>query len=185
MVRRGMRLAFGFPTGAASCNNHPSMPHQPSREQRSKAEAFGRQHLTELVTLLFTDIVGSTALKQQLGDQAATALIDSHRQLVRDVLGQFPEGEVISTTGDSFLILFAKPSDGIRFALIQQSRLRSINQSRKTAVEDRIGLHLGEVSVVEDGDAHLHGVGVVGWQTGLYTLGHLLTWGGLTPSPGG
>jgi class 3 adenylate cyclase len=41
---------------------------------------------TRLVALVFTDIVHSTALKHQLGDQPSAALIDQHNALVREVL---------------------------------------------------------------------------------------------------
>jgi class 3 adenylate cyclase len=48
-----------------------------------QVEAFGRRHRTGLVTLVFTDMVGSTALKQQLGDRAGTQLIEQDHALVR------------------------------------------------------------------------------------------------------
>jgi class 3 adenylate cyclase len=48
-----------------------------------QVEAFGRRHRTGLVTLVFTDMVGSTALKQQLGDHAGAQLIEQHHALVR------------------------------------------------------------------------------------------------------
>ncbi len=73
-----------------SCYNSLTMTHQPSTEQRAKAEAFGRQHLTGLVTLLFTDMVDSTALKQRLGDHKAFELFQKHHQLVRDCRAQLP-----------------------------------------------------------------------------------------------
>ena len=42
-----------------------------SDESRKRVEAFSRQHRIALLTMLFTDIVGSTQLKQVLGDRAA------------------------------------------------------------------------------------------------------------------
>ena len=54
-----------------------------------------RKHRTGLVTLLFTDIVGSTALKQQLGDKAGAALIQEQRALVRQLLATCPGAEEI------------------------------------------------------------------------------------------
>src|SRR5947208_1757830 len=48
---------------------------------------------TGLVTLLFTDMVGSTALKQQLGDQSGAALFGKHHQCVRELLRCFPTGQ--------------------------------------------------------------------------------------------
>jgi len=97
---------------------------------------------TELVTLVFTDIVGSTALKQQLGDKAGAALIQQHHALVREVFQPLADAQEISTAGDSFLIRFAKPSDAVKFALLLQSRLRGFNQDREMPLQDRIGIHL-------------------------------------------
>src|SRR5665213_1689601 len=101
------------------------MVYQVLIEQRAKVEEFQRTHKVGLLTLLFTDLVGSTKLKQDLGDHEAIALIQRHHALVRDILGLFKEGEEIGTAGDSFFIVFAKPSDAVRFSLMLQSRLRN------------------------------------------------------------
>ena len=52
-------------------------------EQRAKVEEFQRKHRIGLLTLLFTDLVGSTKLKQELGDREAVALIQRHHALVQ------------------------------------------------------------------------------------------------------
>ncbi len=106
------------------------MSHQPSTEQRAKAGAFGRQHLTGVVTLLFTDMVDSTALKQRLGDRQSYEFFEQHHRLIRECRARFPNSEEIDTAGDSFFLLFAVPSDAVQFALILQSRLRSLSHSR-------------------------------------------------------
>jgi WD40 repeat protein/class 3 adenylate cyclase len=122
--------------------------------QQNKVEAFGRKHRTGLVTLLFTDMVGSTALKQQLGDKAAADLFRRHHDLIRETLRQFPQAEEIETAGDSFLLIFATPSDAVQFALLTQSRLRGLRPETKDSALDRIGIHVGEVVVAEAGDSH-------------------------------
>jgi class 3 adenylate cyclase len=86
-----------------------------------QVEAFGRRHRTGLVTLVFTDMVGSTALKQQLGDHAGARLIEQHHALVRATLQEFPDGEELSTAGDSFFLVFATPSAGVKFAWFSNS----------------------------------------------------------------
>ena len=83
---------------------------QPVLEQRAKVEEFTRKHRIGLLTLLFTDLVGSTQLKQELGDHESVALIQRHHALVRKVLSRFKEGEEIGTAGDSFFIEFSKSS---------------------------------------------------------------------------
>jgi class 3 adenylate cyclase len=62
-----------------------------------------------LVTLVFTDLVGSTALKQRLGDQAGAQLIAQEQAVVRATLQELSDGEELSTTGDSFFQVVATP----------------------------------------------------------------------------
>ncbi len=106
-------------------------------EQRAKVEEFQRKHRIGLLTLLFTDLVGSTQLKQELGDHAAVALIQQHRALVREILSGFKEGEEIETAGDSFFLVFTKPSDAVQFSLLLQTRLRAQGVSEKPMVGTR------------------------------------------------
>lgn len=106
---------------------------------------------SRLVALVFTDIVGSTALKHALGDRAGVTLIQQHHQLVREILARLPAAEEIVAAGDSFLLMFHRPSEAVQFALQFQSRLRQFNAGKRLPLEDRIGIHLGEVVVQESG----------------------------------
>lgn len=114
-------------------------------EQRAKVEEFQRKHRIGLLTLLFTDLVSSTKLKQELGDRQAVALIQRHHGLVRQILERFKEGEEIGTAGDSFFIVFTRPSDAVQFSLLLQNRLRGESQQTSPRLLDRVGIHIGEV----------------------------------------
>jgi class 3 adenylate cyclase len=118
-------------------------------ERRAKVEEFQRKHRTGLLTLLFTDIVDSTKLKQTFGDRAAVPVIQRHHAVIREILGQFSEGEEIETAGDSLFIVFTKPTDAVKFSLLVQSRLRALSAEVGRLVFDRIGIHVGEVSIEE------------------------------------
>ena len=48
---------------------------------------------------------------------------------MREVLAGFPEGEEIGTAGDSFFVVFAKPSEAVKFSLLLQSRLRDLSEN--------------------------------------------------------
>ncbi|MHC1769419.1 MAG: protein kinase [Verrucomicrobiia bacterium] len=122
-----------------------------SSERVSPVTAFRRKHRTGLVTLVFTDTVGSTALKQRLGDQAAARLFRRHDELIRATLRQIPGAEEIETAGDSFLLTFSTPSDAVEFAVRAHAGLRAL-QGEGGGL-DRIGIHVGEVVMAEDGDA--------------------------------
>jgi class 3 adenylate cyclase/alpha-beta hydrolase superfamily lysophospholipase len=96
-----------------------------------------------LTTLLFTDIVGSTARAASLGDQAWRSLLDAHDRTVREQLRRF-RGNEINTTGDGFLASFDGPARAIRCAL-------AINEAvRPLGLDLHLGLHTGECEVRGD-----------------------------------
>lgn len=116
-----------------------------------RVKAFGRKHQTGLVTLVFTDLVGSTQLKQRLGDWLGVRRIQEHHDEVRRILAEFPEAAEISTAGDSFFLVFARPSDAVLFALRLQHTLRDPSRADEAPLRDRVGIHVGEV-VIEKGE---------------------------------
>jgi len=124
----------------------PQLHEAPSSEQ---VAAFFRKHRTGLVALVFTDLVDSTALLNQLGDQAGASFLRQRREIIRDTLRALPEAEEIETAGDSFLLVFSKPSDAVRFALLTQARLRAFSAESRLSVQERMGIHLGEVVISE------------------------------------
>ena len=69
--------------------------------------------------------------------------------MLRGILGGFPTATEINTQGDSFFIVFAKPSDAVRFALQLQSKLRQAARETKMKLYDRVGIHVGEVYIEE------------------------------------
>lgn len=96
-----------------------------------------------LATVLFTDIVGSTAKAAAMGDQSWRRLLDAHDQAVRDQLRRF-RGQEIKTTGDGFLASFDGPARAIRCA-------RAITKAaHDLGIEVRAGLHTGECDVRGD-----------------------------------
>ncbi len=121
--------------------------------ERARVEEFQRSHRIELVTMLFTDLVDSTGLKGQIGDRAAIELLKRHDVLVRSTLAGFSGAAEINGAGDSFFLVFAKPSDAVRFALLLQHRLRSLAEPDQPALRDRVGIHVGEVFVEDRRDA--------------------------------
>jgi class 3 adenylate cyclase len=96
-----------------------------------------------LTTVLFTDIVGSTAMAASLGDLQWRKLLDAHDSAVRDEIRRF-RGREIKTTGDGFLASFDSPTRAIRCASAIAAAARSIG------IEVRCGLHAGECEVRDD-----------------------------------
>jgi class 3 adenylate cyclase len=108
-----------------------------------------------LAAIVFTDMVGFTALTQQ-NEPRALELLEEHRALVRATLPRH-RGREVKTMGDAFLLEFASALDATTCAIEVQRAVRKRNQlRRRTPIQLRIGIHLGDlVSVRGDifGDA--------------------------------
>ena len=123
------------------------MNETPSEEQLQRIEEFQRTNQLGLATLFFSDLVGSTQLKQNLGDREAIQLMQAHHAAFRKLLALFPNAEEIDTAGDSFFLIFAAPSDAVRFALLAQARTHALATESGQPLRDRIGIHVGEVFI--------------------------------------
>ncbi len=96
-----------------------------------------------LVTVLFTDIVGSSERATDLGDERWRELLDAHDAVVRSQLARF-RGREVNTTGDGFVATFDGPARAIRCAAEIVAALRPLG------VEIRAGAHTGEVELRGD-----------------------------------
>jgi class 3 adenylate cyclase len=105
-------------------------------------DQHNRQRNTEqvLVTILFTDIVGSTELMAMLGDAGWAALLQHHHATVRRELARF-HGRELDTAGDGFFAVFDGPARAARAAA---SIARAVEALGLTV---RAGLHTGECEV--------------------------------------
>ena len=96
-----------------------------------------------LATVMFTDIVGSTARAAELGDQRWRDLLATHDSAVRRQLRLF-EGREVKTTGDGFFATFAAPSRAIACACAVRDAVRRVG------IDVRVGLHTGECELMGD-----------------------------------
>ena len=110
------------------------------------------------VTILFTDIVGSTELVEKLGDRRARVVLAVHDEIVRRHTSAHG-GTEVKSIGDGFMLVFKSAHRGVACAVAIQ---RELEESRKDAgqqpVEVRMGLTVGEP--VHD-DADLFGKSVI------------------------
>jgi predicted ATPase/class 3 adenylate cyclase len=104
---------------------------------------------TGTVTLLFTDIEGSTRLLQQLGDQYADVLTEC-RRLLRAAFQEWG-GHEVDTQGDAFFVAFARATDAVLAAVDAQRALAAHSWPEGATVRVRIGLHTGEPSLASEG----------------------------------
>jgi TolB-like protein/class 3 adenylate cyclase/Flp pilus assembly protein TadD len=119
-----------------------------------KHEAKGQR---KLAAIMFTDMVGYSALSQT-NESLALSLLEEYRRILRQI---FPKhnGKEIETAGDSFFVEFASTLDAARCAIQIQRTLfqRNATMSSTKHLRIRIGLHVGDV--VHQGK-HVHGDGV-------------------------
>jgi class 3 adenylate cyclase len=102
-------------------------------------------------TILFTDIVGSTALTQRLGDAAAMSVLRRHDTAVRDALREW-SGREIKHTGDGIMASFTSASRAVGCALaIQESLAKPASPDVDPPIQVRIGISAGE-PLSEKGD---------------------------------
>ena len=101
-----------------------------------------RELPTGTVTLLFTDIEGSTHLLQQLGERYASVL-EECRTLLRTVFLE-SHGHEVDTQGDAFFVAFARATDAVSAAVAAQYALTAHPWPEGRIVHVRMGLHTGE-----------------------------------------
>jgi class 3 adenylate cyclase/tetratricopeptide (TPR) repeat protein len=94
------------------------------------------------VTLLFTDLVDSTALLQRVGAEGGQRILHAHRQLLREALASHG-GREVKWLGDGLLTTFASVAEGVRCAVMMAQRARRPVAGERLGL--RVGLHVGEV----------------------------------------
>lgn len=104
---------------------------------------------TENVTVLFTDIVGSTALASSLAPDAADDLRRQHFSILRQAIAEAGGAEV-KNLGDGLMVVFATASAALSCAVGMQQGIERDNRASDPAVGLRVGLSAGEVTRDED-----------------------------------
>ncbi len=95
------------------------------------------------VTLMFTDLKGSTEFYERVGDATAYHLVHDHFAFLAQVVREH-NGSVVKTIGDAVMAAFMNPADGARAALAVQAGVDDFNE--KTGTEDiviKLGVHCG------------------------------------------
>ena len=100
------------------------------------------------VALLFTDIKGSTALYDRIGDMKAFNLVRQHFGVLRDVIAA-NNGALVKTIGDAVMANFHEPLDAIRAALDMLAQIKRFNDSAgEELITLKIGAHVGNCLAV-------------------------------------
>ena len=104
----------------------------------------GVERDTGIRSVMFTDIVGSTNLTQQLGDELAMEVLGVHDQVVRDALSE-QTGREVKHTGDGIMAAFISAASAIRCGIqIQKELCAYCKGNRERPLQVRIGVAAGE-----------------------------------------
>lgn len=101
-----------------------------------------RLKITSL-TFLFTDLKGSTALYERVGDLAAFDLVRAHFQALLEIISS-EAGAVVKTIGDAVMATFTRPDQALAAALRMRTAMQRLNEARGTTdLVVKIGIHEG------------------------------------------
>jgi adenylate cyclase len=122
------------------------MPTEPTEERK-------------LAAIMFTDMVGYSALSQR-DDKVAIELLEEHRRLLREIFPRF-HGTEIKTIGDAFLVEFGSALEAAKCAIEIQRALakRNTDVAADRHIAVKIGIHIGDV-VHRGGDVYGDGVNI-------------------------
>jgi class 3 adenylate cyclase len=104
------------------------------------------------ITLVFTDLKGSTELYERIGDLNALALVQQHFERLTDVTVRH-NGAIIKTLGDAVMAAFMRPADAVKAALAMRSEIARFNAARtEPDLILKVGLHRGAAIAVTFND---------------------------------
>lgn len=104
-----------------------------------------------IITVIFTDMVGSTSLTQTVGEMAAQDALRRHNTIVRNALTEF-DGREIKHTGDGIMASFASAANAVDAAMAIQQAVaqQNVTSPDLTPLKLRIGMNTGEPIEEED-----------------------------------
>jgi class 3 adenylate cyclase len=150
-------LPWPFPPPAAAGGNGGEVRPDaaPAAPAPAAAEPTSSRVPTDLpegtLTMLFTDIIGSTAIAERVGDQRWVAVLAHHDRTVRAIVAGHG-GAVVKGSGDGYLIVFSSARQAVLAAIaIQRAAVSPDAAGPEGPLPLRAGLHTGEV-VQRDGD---------------------------------
>jgi predicted ATPase/class 3 adenylate cyclase len=100
------------------------------------------------VTLLFTDIEGSTRLLETVGRERYAEVLTCHRDLLRSAFAAHG-GHEVDEEGDALFVAFAQPSQAVAAAALAQAKLAAADYGSEAGLRVRMGMHTGEVVAAE------------------------------------
>jgi class 3 adenylate cyclase len=155
-------VKFWIPKSEMSCDVGAAPP-QPMRRYFSGKRLVTHQTFRELfraesipsegglefksLTVLFTDLKGSTEMYQRIGDFRAYGLVREHFGLLRDIISE-RGGSMVKTIGDAVMASFAEPTPALEAATAMTREVRRL-EKEGAQLQLKVGLHTGPCIAVE------------------------------------
>ncbi len=144
-----------FQAGRTAMNGYTATNRESAKNLKLAFEEWNKpkpkEEKTGPVTVMFTDMVGSTALTQTRGDAVAQKVVHAHNRIVREALIRY-HGKEIKHTGDGIMASFAKTSEGVEAAIAIQKQAAGHNLANsELPLHLKIGINAGE-PIAEDDD---------------------------------
>ena len=114
---------------------------------RSETVSINEEIAVKDITFLFTDLKGSTALYDHIGDPKAYFLVRQHFDTLGNAIQKY-EGATVKTIGDAVMAAFMTPVDAVRAALEMLRDIEAFNQNISDKLVLKIGIHTGHSIVV-------------------------------------
>lgn len=147
--RRRRAAAHAQRAGAQVGEALAAMLRSLAERQRGRKPPTAPGPVKRWVAVMFSDIVDSTRLAEEVGDEEWTAVVGRYREFVRAAFAG-RGGEEVGTQGDGFLAQFPSPADAVLCAIDIQRDIEDV-AAAGFGLQLRIGVHAGE-AVHEDGD---------------------------------
>lgn len=121
--------------------------------EKERLESLIKRKFTKTITVMFTDLSGSTKLSEQIGDLQMRGLIKRHYDIITPAIKD-NNGVLVKTMGDGTLSYFAEPDNAIVAAMEIERRMTEFNEdSRHPELLVRCGLNTG-LGIVEKDDIY-------------------------------
>ncbi len=121
--------------------------------EKEKLESLIKRRFTKTITVMFTDLTGSTRLSAEIGDLPMRSLLKRHNDIVIPAI-ETNSGVMVKTMGDGTMSYFEDPSDAVVSAITIQREIKSFNRSlQHPPLLIRCGLNTG-VGIVEKKDVY-------------------------------
>ena len=148
-VARGQ--ADQFQTGSESDTGGEADELELFLEQKARMESQFAKKFTKILTVVFTDLKGSTTIAETEGDMASRMLMKSHNDIVFPAIAE-NQGTLVKTIGDGTLSHFGSAQDAVRASIRIQKEMDQLNLSGKfkTSILIRIGMHTGSCIMEKD-----------------------------------